>query len=86
MTLTTLGLATDGVRANCLWPRHMVATAATARLEEALPGAHSKGRHPDDLAEAVRALASSARRGECLYDDEVVDLPPTDAPLDAFVA
>jgi citronellol/citronellal dehydrogenase len=85
MTLATLGFAADGVRANCLWPRHTVATAATAALEARVPGAHSRGRDVDLVAEAVRALARSTRSGEALYDDEVWAMPPTDAPLDLFV-
>lgn len=86
MTLSTLAFAQDGkVRANCLWPRHTVATAATARLEAAVPGAYSRGRAADLVAEAIHALAASPRSGEALFDDEVVDMPSTDAPLDLFV-
>ena len=85
MTLSTLAFAQDGVRANCLWPRHTVATAATARLEAAVPGAYSRGRAADLVAEAIYALAASPRSGEALFDDEVIDMPPTDAPLDLFV-
>jgi NAD(P)-dependent dehydrogenase (short-subunit alcohol dehydrogenase family) len=89
MSLMTMGYAGEGLYANCLWPRHTVATAATALLEQAAPsvyaGAHSRGRSPDDVAAAVLALAASDRAGECLFDDEVVSMPPTDAPKDLFV-
>lgn len=86
MTLATLSAATDRVRANCLWPRHLVATAATRSLESVVPGAFTKGRPPDDVARAVHSLA--LRRdlnARTLLDDEVLALPPTEAPLDAFV-
>lgn len=85
MTTMTLGFSADGVRANTLWPRHTVATAATERLEAVVEGAHSKGRHPDDVALAVLSLAASKRTGEMLFDDEVAPLAPTEAPLDLFV-
>ena len=84
MTLATLGFAADGVRANTLWPRRTVATAATRSLEDVLEGAFTRGRHPDDVARAVHSLALSDRRGECLFDDEVVHMPNSDAPLDLF--
>lgn len=85
MTLTTLGMAGEGIRANCVWPRHTVATAATRRLESQVPGAYTRGRSPDDVAEAVYVLATSTRSGEALLDDEVLPLPPSAAPLDLFV-
>ena len=85
MTLATLGFAADGVRANTLWPRRTVATAATQSLETVLEGAFTRGRHPDDVARAVRALALSAHRGRCFFDDELIVLPRAlDAPLDLF--
>ena len=87
MTLATLGASQD-VRANCLWPRRTVATAATASLEARLPGAYSLGRDPDDFARAVWRLARSSRTGECLYDEDVLPSLRTkakDAPLDLFV-
>lgn len=92
MTLATLGEARpDKLRANCLWPRHTVATAATLRLEEEglLPDAHSMGHSPDLVAKAVVRLALDPSTGNArtLYDDQVLpDLFPTStrAPLDAF--
>ena len=88
MTLATLGAASDRVRANCLWPKRTVATAATRRLEDAgaLPGAHSKGRDPRVVAEAVHHLATrSTCNAESLFDEDVVEMDRDDAPLDAFV-
>ena len=88
MTLATLAKASTRVRANCLWPRHMVATAATARLEaeEGVEGAFSRGRCADDVARAVYAMATHPTwRARTLLDDEVCDLPAVDAPLDAYV-
>lgn len=88
MTLATLGAASDRVRANCLWPRRTVATAATRRLEEAglLPDAFSRGRDPAVVARAVHALAvETSHNAECLFDEDLVDVPADGAPLDAFV-
>jgi NAD(P)-dependent dehydrogenase (short-subunit alcohol dehydrogenase family) len=92
MTLATLGEACVGqLRANCLWPRHTVATAATLRLERerVLPGAYSRGRSPDLVAQAVVRLAldPGMGNGRTVYDDQVLPglFPvPTDAPLDVF--
>ena len=92
MTLATLGRASDRVRANCLWPRRLVATAATRRLEREglVEGAYTRGRDPDAVAEAVHRLATSHRwNAACLLDEDVLDeaeLPPAPgAPLDLFV-
>lgn len=87
MTLATLGSASSLVRANCLWPRRMVATAATKRLESVVPGAFTKGRSADEVAECVYTLAVDMKcNAECLLDDEVLPLDDVPgAPLDAFV-
>ena len=88
MTLATLAHATDRVRANCLWPRHCVATAATRALEErqGVEGAFSRGRAPWLVAEAaLRLAADRATNARCLFDDEVFRMPATDAPVDLFV-
>lgn len=90
MTLATLAKASRRVRANCLWPRHMVSTAATARLEGAHPGAFegafTRGRQVEHVAEAVHTLATRPDwNARTLFDDEVCDMPLTHAPLDAFV-
>lgn len=90
MTLATLAEAqAGGVRANCIWPRHMVATAAAERLEQMgiVPNAHSHGRDAALFADAVVCLAVDdvKRNAECVFDDDVVPtLPTTDAPLDAY--
>lgn len=90
MTLATLAEArTDGVRANCIWPRHTITTAATERLERIgiVPNAHSHGRDATLLADAVVRLAvdDTDRNAECVFDDDVVpSLPTSDAPLDAY--
>ena len=88
MTLATLSAASFRIRANCLWPRHTVATHATRRLEDSLrmDGVYSRGRPPEDVAEAVYALATSeSMTGRALYDDEVLqDMPSTSAPLNLF--
>ena len=90
MTLATLAEAqVDGVRANCIWPRHMVATAATERLEQlgVVPKAHTHGRDAAVFADAVLRLAvdDPGRNAQCVFDDDVLpSLPRTDAPLDAY--
>lgn len=76
MTMATLGFASDGIRANCVWPRHTIATAATKRLETmgALPHAYTKGRDPKTLANIVYALATQPHlSGHAMLDDEVAD-------------
>ena len=62
-------------------------SVASNQLESVLPGAHSLGRRPEEVAEAVYALAISDRDGQMLLDDEVINLPPppAGAPLDLFV-
>ena len=90
MTLATLGMASTKVRASCLWPARTVATAATKRLEETgvLPGAHTHGRSPTHVAEAIYALALDPQRnGRAVLDDDVLAYTgdALDAPLDAFV-
>ena len=84
-TIAALGFAERGVASNTLWPRHLVATAATASMEAFVPGAYSKGRPASDFAEVVYALALSNRSGEMLFDDEVLSMPHTEAPVDLFV-
>lgn len=85
MTLATLGAASDRVRANTLWPRHTVATCATKRLEkEGYKNVHAHGRPVGDVARAVCELSVSHWNAQTLYDDDVLDLPSTNAPLDMF--
>ena len=88
MTLSTLSAASERVRANCLWPRYTVRTSATRRLElhAGADGAYSRGRDPSDVALAVHLLATArpSTNGAAVYDDEVVPLPTTTAPLDLF--
>ena len=77
MTLATLAYATaSGVRANCLWPKRTVATAATWMLEQrgGVEGAFSRGRSADDVAEAVHELAVGRPElnARALYDEEVL--------------
>jgi citronellol/citronellal dehydrogenase len=103
MTMLTLGAAAeleaDGVAANCLWPRTMIATAAVQNLlggDEAM----ARSRTPAIVADAAHAILSGApgdRTGRTLIDDEVLaeagvhDLsgyagaPDADLALDLFV-
>jgi len=75
MTMLTLGLAADeaehGIKANCLWPRTLIATAAVQNLlggDEAM----RRARTPEIYADAAYELLASERSGEALIDDEVL--------------
>lgn len=88
MTMHTLSCASNLVSANCLWPKRTVATAATEFIERSghMPGAYSKGRAPQDVARAIYQLATSrAWNAQCLFDEDIVNMEHSDAPLDAFV-
>lgn len=86
MTMATLAAASTDVRANCLWPKRMVATAATKRLEGFVPGAYTNGRSPDEVSESIYKLAVEMDcNAECVLDEDVMDMSSYDAPLDAFV-
>ncbi len=102
MSILTLGLAQDeaanGVAANCLWPRTLIATAAVANL---LGGDESmaRARSPQIVADAARAILirePAQCTGNAFIDDEalaeagITDLSgyaPADADLslDLFV-
>jgi citronellol/citronellal dehydrogenase len=78
MTLLTLGWATelagDGIAANCLWPRTIIATAAVQNL---LGGADSmaRSRTPEIVADAAHVVLTSTGRsitGQTLLDDELL--------------
>ena len=85
MTLATLGIASNNIRSNCIWPRYTIATSATKRLEdEGYIGAFTDGRVPAEFAFAVHDLAISKLNAQTVYDDEIIELPDTDAPLDVF--
>jgi citronellol/citronellal dehydrogenase len=78
MTLATLGIAaefaSEGVAANCLWPRTTIATDAIGNLlggSDAL--AHA--RRPEIMADASHAILtgdSRQRSGQTLIDEEVL--------------
>ncbi len=75
MTLVTLGLAaelaSDGIRANCLWPRTTIATAAIANLlgGEAIV---ARSRRPEIVADAAHAILTGDASGQCCIDDEIL--------------
>ena len=78
MTMLTLGLAADeaenGVGANCLWPRTMIATAAVQNLlggEEAMARARTADIYADAAYEIVRRDPRSCT-GNAYIDDEVL--------------
>jgi citronellol/citronellal dehydrogenase len=78
MTMLTLGVAEDereqGVGANCLWPRTLIATAAVQNL---LGGDQAMGmsRTPEIVADAARVILERDPReatGNTFLDDEVL--------------
>ncbi|WP_019877515.1 SDR family oxidoreductase [Sporichthya polymorpha] len=74
MTLLTLGFAaefeSDGIAANCLWPRTTIATAAVINL---IPDAANASRSPEIMGDAAVAIFTGPwRSGECLIDDDVL--------------
>lgn len=86
MSLATLGAASETVRANCIWPKRMIATAATKRIENIIPGSYTKGRDPNYVAESVYKLSVEMEcNAKCLMDEDVLDAPVCESPFDAFV-
>ncbi len=78
MSMLTLGLAEelkdDGVAANCLWPRTLIATAAVQNL---LGGEASmaRSRRPEIVADAAHVILSrdpATSSGSCFIDDDVL--------------
>jgi citronellol/citronellal dehydrogenase len=76
MSLVTLGIAAEfrdnGLAANCLWPRTLIATDSVANL---LGGdaAISRARRPNIMADAAHAILTTDARelsGKLLIDDE----------------
>jgi len=79
MSLATLGFAAefteDGLAANCLWPRTLIATDAVANL---LGGdqAVARARSPQIMADAAYAVLttpSRERSGQLLVDEDVLN-------------
>jgi citronellol/citronellal dehydrogenase len=78
MSLVTLGLAeelrADGIAANSLWPRTIIATAAVQNLlggDEAM----ARSRTPEIMADAAHAILvrdSREATGNFYIDDEVL--------------
>jgi citronellol/citronellal dehydrogenase len=91
MTMLTLGLAADeaqnGVAANCLWPRTLIATAAVQNLlggDEAMKRARTPEIYADSAAEVLRRDPRKCT-GNAFIDDEVLaEAGITD--LDRYVA
>jgi citronellol/citronellal dehydrogenase len=102
MSMLTLGLAHDekenGVAANCLWPRTIIATAAVQNLlggDEAM----AKSRTPEIVADAAREILvrdPAECTGNAFIDDEALaqagitnlskySEPGADLQLDIFV-
>ncbi|MCU1679991.1 MAG: dehydrogenase, short-chain alcohol dehydrogenase like protein [Amycolatopsis sp.] len=78
MTMLTLGVAeqyrSEGLVANCLWPRTLIATAAVQNLVGGDDGMRV-ARRPEIMADAAHLVlgrAPGGPSGECLIDDEVL--------------
>lgn len=90
MTMSTLSVASL-VKANTLWPKRTIATAATRMLEERLAAEpyHSAGRDPDYFARAAMVLLGRSVTGMSFLDEDVLLYAETpgqpQAPLDMFV-
>lgn len=86
MTLATLG-ASNKVRANTLWPKRTIATSATKLLEDKgfSKNAFTDGRDPYEFAEAVYKVVTEDYNGNMLLDEDVIDMKPSEAPLDLYV-
>ena len=88
MTMACLSAA-DTVRSNCVWPKRMIRTAATKRLEKMnqVPGAFNKGRNPEDFAKAIQELVNNKSiNARCMFDEDLVSMNDDyTAPLDAYV-
>ncbi len=78
MSMLTLGIAEElkdqGVAANCLWPRTLIATAAVQNL---LGGDASmaRARRPEivaDAAHVILARDAATSSGSCFIDDDVL--------------
>lgn len=75
MSMLTLGLAeelkADGVHANCLWPRTLIATAAVQNL---LGGEASmaRSRRPEIVADAAHVILTGTTSGNTYIDDDVL--------------
>ena len=88
MTMACLSAA-DTVRSNCIWPKRMIRTAATKRLEDMneVPGAFKEGRNPEEFAKAIKKLVESKNiNARCMFDEDLVSMNDDyTAPLDAYV-
>ena len=78
MTMLTLGVAEgrrdEGIAANCLWPRTLIATAAVANIVGGEEGM-SKARTPEIMADAAYDIITKPARectGNTFVDDEVL--------------
>lgn len=71
MSMVTLGFA-GALRANTLWPRKLIRTAATRRIEQqtSLP-AYSRGLSAERFARTCCDVLESERNGESCLDDDI---------------
>lgn len=79
MSLCVIGLAAEfasHIAVNALWPKHLVATAATAMLSQFVPGMeHSRFRKPELVAEAAYQIISrpaGEATGQFFIDEDLL--------------
>lgn len=85
MTMMTLGVS-QRIRANCMWPRCTISTAATRLLEKTSGRpVFTKGRPPEFFAEAAVALFEQSQgTAQTLFDEDLIPISD-DSELDMFV-
>jgi citronellol/citronellal dehydrogenase len=71
MSMMTIGYSSS-IRANTLWPKKLIATAATKMLEHktGIP-AYTKGVSATLFAETAHTILCSDATGQCFLDDEI---------------
>ncbi len=85
MTLSTIGVSLD-IKANCLWPKRTISTAATRMLEEQTNVPYySRGRDVEYFVDAALKLVDTDISGKTLLDEDLVANADVAAPLDMFV-
>ena len=85
MTLGTIGWSRQ-VKANCIWPKRTISTAATRMLEaQTQTPYHTNGRDAEYFVDAIMRLVEHDSSGMTCIDEDLIPNPDIDAPLDMFV-
>ena len=85
MTMMTLGYS-DEFRANTIWPRKLIKTAATQMIESqtGIPG-YTQGLPPEYFAGAVHHMLCSEYTGQSILDEDLFAEPHVDGIDDIFI-